>query len=128
MSIFKRILGKKTTGAVEDAGTGAGGGSVGAAAVQIDSKRYQVADLSLRGFRIAGYDGGLIARQKFDFRLFLPLDGEGEIEFPGYGVVQKISDQGFLEAMMAAPQPYFQRKLMQYVSAFQGQAGGRRRA
>ena len=83
--------------------------------VRIDSHVYQVEDLSPVGFRLYPYDGDLIARQQFNFRFQLVLNGESH-DFPCKGYVVRIDEKG-LAAKYQRPQPYYQHILAEYLRA-----------
>lgn len=81
--------------------------------VRIDSKEYQVHDLSMGGFRLHPYDGPLIAKQYFDFKFLLVLNGES-YEVPAHGYVVRIDEEG-LAAKFQKPQPFFRHILNEYI-------------
>lgn len=85
------------------------------ARVRIDSAEYPVADIGVRSFRLASYDGGLIAPQRFDFTMIFVLD-EDEYEFAGRGIVRGISARKGLTAYFYKPPPFFERLWGEFVA------------
>ncbi|CAK0772063.1 PilZ domain-containing protein [uncultured Gammaproteobacteria bacterium] len=93
------------------------------AKIRIDRQDFVAVELGIRSFRIHPYDGGLIARQNFEFSLIFTVNGE-EIEMPGRGVVKSQDDNDGLRALFGAPQPFYQKMLTQFLIA-QKQGGKR---
>ncbi len=101
---------------------------VAGARLLIDRQDYELADLGVRTFRIQPYKGELIEKQNFSFNLVLTLDKE-ELTVPGFGMVREISDTLGLVAQFTPPQPFFDRKLMEFLAQrkLEQRAAGRRR-
>ena len=62
-------------------------------------------------------NGDLIAKQKFDFRIAFTLNGEA-IEVGCRGVVARLDDQAGLIARYSQPQPYYERKIAEYLKVW----------
>lgn len=82
--------------------------------VTIDRRGYTIADLTVRGFRVPGYEGDLIERQQFNFRFHFELD-EQPADFVCTGIVAKIDDKG-LTALYRQPAPMFQKIVIEYIA------------
>ncbi|HYG88678.1 MAG TPA: hypothetical protein VD978_20725 [Azospirillum sp.] len=87
--------------------------------ILIDRHAYAPAEFALGSFRIRPYEGDLIAKQQFDFKIAFSL-GEEQIEFACHGVVVKMDSQAGLVARYAKPQPFYERKLVDYLRAWKG--------
>jgi len=123
MSWLSKITGGgKTSGAVGDTKS-AGMASLADAKIRIGSKDFSVVELGVRTFRIYPYEGDLIKRQNFGFQAILNVDGE-LIEFPGFGLVLEISGSMGLSAKFKAPQPFYDRKLIDFLARLRSQAPG----
>jgi hypothetical protein len=110
MSWFARIISGKSA-----ADGGQQNASVPGARLLIDRQEYGLAELGVRTFRVRPYEGALIGRQNFSFTLILTVDNE-EFSCLGSGVVREISAQQGLIAKFLAPQPVFDRKLMEFLA------------
>ena len=87
--------------------------------ILIDRHDYQPEELVLGSFRIRPYDGDLIARQQFDFKITFTLHGE-LVEFACRGMVVKMDDTAGLVARYQLPQPFYERKLIEYMRLWKG--------
>lgn len=87
--------------------------------VRIDRHNYLPCEFALGSFRIHPYDGDLIARQQFDFRLSFEMD-EVHVEFACRGLVTKLDNESGLIARFQQPQPFYERKLMMYLRKWKG--------
>lgn len=83
------------------------------AEVQIDSKTYTVQDFSASGFRISGYDGPLIEKQRFRFTFFAD-DGQEKLDFDGNGTVVRLKN-GEMSAKFRFINPSQEKKVRQFV-------------
>ena len=113
MSWLGKMVGIK--GAGTSAASGRGGALVAGARVVIGRQDYGLADLGVRTFRIQPYSGDLIERQNFSFSLTVTVDNE-DFSCTALGLVREISDKGGLLAQFAAPQPAFDKKLMEFLA------------
>ncbi len=92
----------------------------------IDRHDHKLADLGVRTFRIQPYEGELIQTQHISFTMVLTVNNE-EFKFPGSGVVREISAENGLVVQFQPPQPFFDRKLMEFLARRKvaaGRAGG----
>jgi hypothetical protein len=96
--------------------------SLSDAYLQIDRQQHGLSDLGVRTLRVYPYDGDLIERQNFAFTLVLNLDGE-ETRIPGQGTVRQITPNEGLIAQFAAPQPFYDRKLIEFLARFKAGQG-----
>lgn len=87
--------------------------------ILIDRNDYEPAEFAIGSFRIRPYDGDLIAKQQFDFRIAFAL-GEEKIEFACRGIVVKSDATAGLVARYSQPQPFYERKLLDYLKAWKG--------
>ncbi|HEY0835318.1 MAG TPA: hypothetical protein VGE72_15555 [Azospirillum sp.] len=87
--------------------------------IVIDRHDYTPEEFVLGSFRIRPYDGDLIAKQQFDFKISFQLDNE-TVEFACRGMVVKQDDQVGLVARYQSPQPFYERKLIEYVKLWKG--------
>lgn len=85
----------------------------------IDRHDYTPEEFAVGSFRIRPYDGDLIARQQFDFRISFDLDGD-TVEFACRGIVVKQDEQVGLVARYQQPQPFYERKLLEYLKRWKG--------
>lgn len=85
----------------------------------VDRHVYQPEDFGLGSFRIRPYEGDLIARQQFDFRIAFKLD-EDNVEFGCRGMVMKLDGESGLIARFQKPQPFYERKLLLYLRKWKG--------
>lgn len=108
--------------------TGAANGTANTTAVSrpsappkilIDRHEYQPEEFVIGSFRIRPYDGDLIAKQQFDFRLSFDLGGESH-EFVCRGIVVRLDEQSGLVARYQPPQPFYERKLIEYMRLWKG--------
>lgn len=83
------------------------------AEVRIDSKTYTVSDFSASGFRITGYDGPLIEKQRFRFSFFAD-DGKEKLDFDGNGSVVRLKG-GDLSAKFKFVNPSQEKKVRQFI-------------
>ncbi len=82
--------------------------------VRIDHHDFALEDLHERVFRISGFDGRLIDKQRFEFQFVIPCgDGEPDI-IPGHGVVARVNDDQ-LTATYREQQPYFRRVIADFI-------------
>lgn len=82
------------------------------ALVRVDSKEYQVANISTGGFLLKPYDGDLIKHQKFYLTLVFP-DGENTLEFAADARVARLGPEG-LGAYFLNLRPDAQAFLFEY--------------
>lgn len=87
--------------------------------VMIDRHEYEPEEFILGSFRIRPYDGDLIAKQQFDFRIVFEQGGE-PVDIACRGIVVRLDDQAGLVARYHQPQPFYQRKLIDYLRAWKG--------
>ncbi|WP_207461900.1 hypothetical protein [Azospirillum sp. SYSU D00513] len=87
--------------------------------IVIDHHDYRPEEIAMGSFRIRPYDGDLIAKQHFDFKLSFVLDDE-PLEFLCHGMVVKMDDKAGLVARFQLPQPYYERKLIEYMRLWKG--------
>ena len=87
--------------------------------IRVDRHEYLPEEFALGSFRIRPYDGDLIAKQQFDFRLAFELDNE-PVEFGCRGLVVKMDDQVGLVAHFRTSQPFYERKLIEYMKLWKG--------
>lgn len=87
--------------------------------ILIDRHDYEPAEFAIGSFRIRPYDGDLIAKQQFDFRISFNL-GDEHVEFACRGIVVKMDATAGLVARYANPQPFYERKLLDYLRAWKG--------
>ncbi|MGQ9369744.1 hypothetical protein [Azospirillum sp. ST 5-10] len=85
----------------------------------IDRHQYQPEEFALGSFRIRPYDGDLIARQMFDFRIAFEI-GEENIDFQCRGIVVRLDEEHGLVARYQSPQPFYQRKLQTFLQGGRG--------
>ncbi|MCW2244461.1 hypothetical protein M2352_000052 [Azospirillum fermentarium] len=85
----------------------------------IDRNEYQAEEFALGSFRIRPYDGDLIAKQQFDFRLAFAL-GEEAFDIACRGQVVKLDEKSGLVARYQKPQPFYERKLVEYICLLKG--------
>lgn len=83
----------------------------------IDRRTLPVAELGLRSFRVRPYDGDLIQRQNFSFGLIFSHEGE-EYHIHGRGRVLRVSEKDGLVAQFDAPQPFLERKLIEFLTRY----------
>lgn len=119
MSWLSRLAGKSKSAAQASAADGKGQ-PTDPPVIKIDSHEYPVAEFVPGTFRIRPYDGDLIAKQKFDFRIAFTLNGE-PIEVGCRGVVARLDDQAGLIARYSQPQPYYERKIAEYLKVWNKQ-------
>lgn len=112
MSWLSRILGGDTGVAHADTQRDA---SIPGARLLIDHHAFALVELGVRSFRAHPYHGDLIERQNFAFTLVITHEGE-EYEILGRGVVRQITEKGGLVAQFNAPQPYLDKKLIDFVA------------
>lgn len=87
--------------------------------ILIDHAEYEPAEFAMGSFRIRPYDGDLIARQQFDFRISFQV-GDEKTEFACRGIVVKLNADTGLVARYSQPQPFYERKLFDYLRAWKG--------
>lgn len=87
--------------------------------IVIDHHEYVPEEFVIGSFRIRPYDGDLIAKQKFDFRLQFDLGGD-PVDVSCMGMVVKMTAEAGLVARYQAPQPFYERKLVEYMKALKG--------
>jgi len=87
--------------------------------IKIDSREYPAAEFAPGMFRIRPYDGDLIAKQSFDFRITFSLNNE-PVEFACRGTVARLDDKVGFIARYSPPQPYYERKLAEYLTLWGG--------
>ena len=95
------------------------GGSVTTAAAPKERPSAPPEEFAMGSFRIRPYDGDLIAKQQFDFRIAFQLNGD-PVEFACHGMVVKMDDKVGLVARYQPPQPFYERKLIEYLRAWKG--------
>jgi len=98
-------------------------GPVKPAVVRIGSDCFDVSEIGIRHFRVAGYEGDLIPRQYFDCRLTFDLDEE-PFDLPVYGTVLKLEPGEGLLCYFGKLPPIYQRSLVQYVIRWRKHNGG----
>lgn len=91
------------------------------AGVRIDSRDYTLAALDTRQLMVDGFDGDLVAGQRFNFAFLLPLE-DGTFEAPTQGVVLSTSGRR-LVARYYALQPYHQRLMRRAIDSLPMAAG-----
>lgn len=108
-----------------------GGGKAAAAAAEkgprpanppiivIDHHEYIPEEFALGSFRLRPYEGDLIARQQFDFHMVFDL-GEDPVDVACHGLVVKMTEETGLVARYKSPQPFYEKKLIDYVRAWKG--------
>ncbi|PWC66604.1 hypothetical protein TSH7_05545 [Azospirillum sp. TSH7] len=87
--------------------------------IVIDHHDYVPEEFVLGSFRIRPYDGDLIAKQKFDFRLQFDIGGD-PVDVSCMGIVVKLTAEAGLVARYQSPQPFYERKLVDYMKALKG--------
>ena len=87
--------------------------------IRIDRHEYLPEEFALGSFRIRPYDGDLIAKQQFDFRIVFQL-GEESLDFACRGIVVKMDEQVGLVARYHHPSPFYERKLIDYLKLWKG--------
>lgn len=87
--------------------------------ILIDRHDYEPEEFVMGSFRIRPYEGDLIAKQRFDFRISFPL-GDETIEFACRGTVVKLDEKVGLVARYEPPQPFYERKLVEYLRLWKG--------
>lgn len=87
--------------------------------IVIDHHDYVPEEFVLGSFRIRPYDGDLIAKQKFDFRLQFDLGGD-PVDVSCVGMVVKLTEEAGLVARYQSLQPFYERKLIDYLKALRG--------
>ncbi|WP_042442962.1 hypothetical protein [Azospirillum sp. B510] len=87
--------------------------------IVIDHHDYVPEEFVLGSFRIRPYEGDLIAKQKFDFRLQFDIGGD-PVDVACLGVVVKLTEEAGLVARYQPPQPFYERKLIDYMKALRG--------
>ncbi|PWC31452.1 hypothetical protein [Azospirillum sp. TSO35-2] len=117
-------LSKFSGGTKTSAGTSAAGPArqerpAHAPKIVIDHHDYVPEEFALGSFRIRPYDGDLIAKQQFDFRMIFDL-GNDPVDVVCRGLVVKLNDQTGLVARYQSPQPFYERKLIDYIRAWKG--------
>lgn len=108
---------------------GSGGAGSGGAArherpttppkIVIDHHDYVPEEFAMGSFRIRPYDGDLIAKQQFDFHMVFNT-GDDPVDVVCRGLVVKLTDQTGLVARYQSPQPFYERKLIDYIKAWKG--------
>lgn len=94
-------------------------GSVPAPKVLIGRLEYEAEEFAIGSFRVRPYEGDLIARQQFDFRIVLDQAGE-PLQIPCRGVVVRMDDEHGLIARYQSPPPVYLRKLADYLQQWRG--------
>ncbi|WP_029009539.1 hypothetical protein [Azospirillum halopraeferens] len=117
MSFLSMFRGRGKTTATDAAAPKAG--PVALPHVIIDRHDYQTEEFAPGSFRIRPYEGDLIARQRFDFRIAFDLDNE-PVEFHCSGIVVRLDAESGLVARYQPPQPFFERKLLEYLRRQRG--------
>jgi hypothetical protein len=87
--------------------------------VIVDHHEYIPEEFVIGSFRVRPYEGDLIAKQQFDFRVAFKL-GEDDVEFICRGLVVKSDAQAGLVARYSRPQPFYEKKLIDYLRAWKG--------
>ncbi|WP_209769839.1 hypothetical protein [Azospirillum rugosum] len=87
--------------------------------IRVDRHEYLPEEFALGSFRIRPYDGDLIAKQQFDFRIGFELANE-TVEFACRGIVVKMTEETGLVARYQHPQPFYERKLIEYLRLWKG--------
>ena len=119
MSWLSRLAGKSKPASQASAGDGKGQ-PVDPPIIRIDSHEYPAAEFIPGTFRIRPYDGDLIAKQKFDFRITFTLNGE-LVEVTCRGVVARLDEQVGLIARYSQPQPFYERNIVEYLKVWNKQ-------
>lgn len=118
MSWLSKLSGKSKPGAA--AAPAAKPQNVPPPKILIDSHEYPAAEFAPGGFRIRPYAGDLIPKQSFDFRISFTLNSE-PIEIACRGMVVRLDDQSGLVARYAQPQPFYERRIADYLKLWQQQ-------
>jgi hypothetical protein len=87
----------------------------GNAMVAVDGTLYPVEDVSIGGFRLAGYEGGLTAGGGFDFVFHLGIDGRATA-CAGHGLVRR-RDGSSLAAAFVMDDPGFYATLCRFIES-----------
>lgn len=87
--------------------------------VIVDHHEYIPEEFVIGSFRVRPYEGDLIAKQQFDFRVAFKL-GDDEVEFICRGLVVKSDAQAGLVARYSRPQPFYEKKLIDYLRVWKG--------
>lgn len=87
--------------------------------IVIDHTEYVPEEFAIGSFRLRPYEGDLIARQQFDFRMVFNL-GEDPVDVACHGLVVKMTPETGLVARYKSPQPFYEKKLMDYIRAWKG--------
>lgn len=111
--------GSKSHGASKGGSSSQKDRPAGPPTVVIDRHEYVPEEFALGSFRIRPYDGDLIAKQVFDFRLVFEIGGEA-VDVSCRGLVVKMDEQVGLVARYQHPQPYYERRLIDYLKAWKG--------
>lgn len=85
----------------------------------IDHHEFSPEEFAFGSFRIRPYEGDLIPKQHFDFRMSFTLS-DALVEFACHGVVVKSNAQTGLVARYVQPQPFYERKLIEYLRLWKG--------
>lgn len=117
MSWLSKLTGKKTE--TPNASASAEAQPFPPPLIKIDSHEYPVTEFAQGMFRIRPYDGDLIAKQSFDFRISFSLNND-VVEFSCRGSVARLDDKSGLIARYSPPQPYYERKLSEYLKLWGG--------
>ena len=107
-------LSKITGGSAKDAGGKQGQRAVTPPKISIDHHEYTPEEFVIGSFRIRPYEGDLIAKQQFDFRIIFTL-GDEEVEFLCRGLLVKCDGQAGLVARYSRPGAVQERKLVEYL-------------
>lgn len=119
MSWLSKIKGGGKAGAVATQAAAAKDRPSTPPSIHIDHNEYTPEEFALGSFRIRPYDGDLIAKQQFDFKIAFTLSGDA-IEFACRGIVVKMDAQVGLVARYLHPQPFYERKLLEYLKLWKG--------
>ncbi|ALG72115.1 hypothetical protein VY88_03755 [Azospirillum thiophilum] len=87
--------------------------------IVIDHHDYVPEEFVMGSFRIRPYEGDLIAKQKFDFHLVFDIGGD-PVDIGCIGIVVKLTEEAGLVARYQSPQPFYERKLIDYLKAWKG--------
>lgn len=87
--------------------------------IHIDRHEYIPEEFVIGSFRIRPYEGDLIAKQQFDFHIVFTL-GDDPVDFICRGFVVKQDQQAGLVARYSRPQPFYERKLIDYLKLWKG--------
>lgn len=87
--------------------------------IVVDHHEYTPEEFVFGSFRIRPYQGDLIAKQQFDFHVAFTLGGE-QVDFTCHGLVVKCDEQVGLVARYMRPQPYYERRLIEYLRLWKG--------